>query len=455
MKKPVKILLCIIIALVILAVAAIGVLRVCFDIDIFDRSGWKELKNGGVQYCLYDGTPLEGWQTIDGDTYYFDPEQNATLSTGWLDNGGNRYYLGNAGVLTTGWTEIAGETYFFNESGVMATGWLEQESRSYYLNDVGAMVLGWVETEDGRYYTDEHGILTSAWLDLEDGRYYLSEQGTAVTGWQEVDGNRYYFEADGRMYSGWLETEAGRYYLDTSDGMVTGWLDLDGTRYLLNESGVAITGWYEAEDAKYYFLEDGAMAVGRVVIDGVTRHFTSTGKYVVLVNFWNPVPEDYVSNLVEIQGFMVDESCHDAMEEMVAACNAAGYYCGINSVYRSYAFQDSIWSSQVERYVARGYSREEAEAITNRSIAVPGTSEHQLGLAIDVACGNDAYAWLAQHSWEYGFILRYPYGKTELTGILYEPWHFRYVGVELASELYELGMCMEEYMNMLTASTAI
>ena len=142
------------------------------------------------------------------------------------------------------------------------------------------------------------------------------------------------------------------------------------------------------------------------------------------------------------------------MAELIAACNEAGYYCGINSVYRSYEFQSSIWGGQVDRYVARGYSREEAERITNQSIAVPGTSEHQLGLAIDVACGNDAYAWLAQHSWEYGFILRYPYGKTELTGILYEPWHFRYVGVELASELFELGLCMEEYMNMLTELAA-
>ena len=235
---------------------------------------------------------------------------------------------------------------------------------------------------------------------------------------------------------------------------MTGWLDLDGKRYLLDESGLMITGWYETEAGRYYFHENGVMAVGRVEIDGVARHFASTDKYVVLVNPWNPVPEDYVSDLVEIQGFMADASCRDAMEEMIAACNAAGYACGINSVYRSYGFQSSIWGGQVERYVECGYSREEAERITSQSIAVPGTSEHQLGLAVDVACGNDAYAWLAQHSWEYGFILRYPYGKTDLTGILYEPWHFRYVGVELASELYELGLCLEEYMNMLTESAA-
>lgn len=450
-KKTLKILLSIVIALIVLTAATIGVLRFAFGIDVFDRSGWTETRNGRLQYCLYDGTPLEGWQTIDGDTYYFDPAENATMVTGWLEYGVHRYYLGCSGVVTTGWSEIDGAQYFFDNSGAMMTGWLEQDGQTYYLGDSGAKVTGWFETADGRYYSDENGIKSSCWLELDDGLYCLDKAGHPQTGWLEAEAGRRFFDESGKLYIGWLQAEEGCYYLSESGLMVTGWLDLDGKRYHFDESGLMTTGWYETEDGRYYFYEDGVMAIGRVEIDGVARHFASNGKYVVLVNFWNPVPDDYVSDLVEFRwGFLVDAGCRDAMEAMIAACNAAGYYCGVNSVYRSYEFQNSIWSGQVERYIERGYSREEAENITNQSIAVPGTSEHQLGLAVDVACGSDAYAWLAAHSWEYGFILRYPYGKTELTGILYEPWHFRYVGVELAFELYELGLCMEEYMDMLT-----
>ena len=101
-----------------------------------------------------------------------------------------------------------------------------------------------------------------------------------------------------------------------------------------------------------------------------------------------------------------------------------------------------------------GYSRSEAEAETARSIAIPGTSEHQLGLAVDLKNTFSTYAWLAENSWKYGFILSYPDGTTALTGIYYEPWHFRYVGKELAAELFELDLCLEAYMNMLTEQAA-
>ena len=94
-------------------------------------------------------------------------------------------------------------------------------------------------------------------------------------------------------------------------------------------------------------------------------------------------------------------------------------------------------------------------------VAVPGTSEHQLGLALDIIDDSNwtldqtqentkTQKWLMAHSWEYGWVLRYPNGKTELTGIIYEPWHYRYVGKEIAAELHELDMCLEEYMQMLS-----
>ena len=91
-------------------------------------------------------------------------------------------------------------------------------------------------------------------------------------------------------------------------------------------------------------------------------------------------------------------------------------------------------------------------------VAVPGTSEHQLGLAVDIIDSNYGYLddyqasmptqkWLMEHCWEYGFILRYPEGTTEITGIIYEPWHYRYVGVEVAMEMKQLGVTLEEYLG--------
>ena len=105
---------------------------------------------------------------------------------------------------------------------------------------------------------------------------------------------------------------------------------------------------------------------------------------------------------------------------------------------------------------------DEAEEMAATVVARPGTSEHQLGLAVDIVDSRSysltdyqatlpAQKWLMAHSWEYGFILRYPDDKTDVTGIIYEPWHYRYVGKELAKELYNAGLTLEEYLQNLTA----
>ena len=470
MKRVLKRILAILALLIVLAGAAVLVLRFGFGIDVFDRGGWHETKEGGVQFRAYDGTPLSGWQTIGDGTYYFDPAEDCTMATGWLELEGDRWYLGTSGRVVSGWTELNGNRYFFGEKGIMTTGWLEDGGKRYRMGEDGVMQTGWLELDGDRYYLGADGAMQTGWLEMdegfywldEDGRvitglvtldtgvYYLKADGTAHTGWLEFDGQRSYFGSDRAMVTGWQTLDGETWYFDGEGAMQTGWLELEGKRWYLGDSGEMHTGWLDTEDGLYWFREDGVMAVGRVTVDGVDRYFTSEGKYVVLVNRWNPVPGDYETKLVDFRGFKVSAEARDAMEQMIRDCNAAGIYCGVNSVYRSYDYQNQIWSEQVERYVARGYSREWAIDTTNKSIAVPGTSEHQLGLAIDLACGDDGYAWLAEHGWEYGFIMRYPYGDTEWTGILYEPWHYRYVGVELAKELYDLGLCMEEYMDMLT-----
>ena len=124
----------------------------------------------------------------------------------------------------------------------------------------------------------------------------------------------------------------------------------------------------------------------------------------------------------------------------------------IRSGYRSYASQESVLNSFINKYRNRGYSYEEARRLALQTASLPGCSEHQSGLAVDInATGGTssytAYAWLAKNAYKYGFILRYPQGKSEYTGIIYEPWHYRYVGIGEAEKIKDSGLCLEEYLG--------
>ena len=143
---------------------------------------------------------------------------------------------------------------------------------------------------------------------------------------------------------------------------------------------------------------------------------------------------------------------------MMDGCRAAGLSPTICSSYRTQEKQEQLYQNKVDRLAAQGWSLEEAKVEAAKSVAIPGTSEHQLGLAVDIVdkhsqvldnsqADTPAQQWLMEHSWEYGFILRYPEGKSEITGIIYEPWHYRYVGKEAAAEIHELGLCLEEYLT--------
>lgn len=178
----------------------------------------------------------------------------------------------------------------------------------------------------------------------------------------------------------------------------------------------------------------------------------------VLVNPWNPLPENYTVQTVTLQnGLQVDERCYSDLQAMMDACRADGLSPVICSAYRTREVQENLYQQEVGRYLDEGYEQDAAEAEAGKSVAVPGTSEHQLGLAVDIVDidhqlldesqeNTEVQKWLMAHSWEYGFILRYPTGKSEITGIIYEPWHYRYVGREDAERIHALGGCLEEYL---------
>ena len=450
MNQVLKTILWVLLFLITLGILVFGGSRFDVASDLFDRSGWSTAEDGTLRYLDDRGEPLLGWTVIEGETYYLDPERNGAVYTGWLNTEEGRFFLNESGVRAAGWVELDGARYCFSDNGPMLTGWMETEHGRVYLDESGALQTGWLELDGTCYYLDENGVPCAGWQELDGKRYWFEEDGVMYTGWMDQPEGRYYLSESGAVTDDWVEVSGVRYYLNEDGVLCSGWLELDGKKYFLTESGAAYTGWMEEGEDRYYFHEDGVMAIGRVEIDGVVHHFTSSGAYFVLVNPWNPVPEGYEPDLVEINGFKVDASCLAALEEMIAACEAAGYSCKISSGYRSYDRQVFLFERKVTKLMGQGYSREAAEKETALSIAVPGTSEHQLGLAVDLKNGNGTYNWLAKNSWKYGFTMRYPFGKTELTGIYYEPWHFRYVGLELAKELYDLGLCVEEYMNLLT-----
>ncbi len=173
----------------------------------------------------------------------------------------------------------------------------------------------------------------------------------------------------------------------------------------------------------------------------------------ILVNADHPMPEGYSVTLKELRNDQwVDERIYPELQQMFDDARAEGVYPLINESYRSAERQQEILDSYIDTYLASGMEEEEARAEALKLVAVPGTSEHQLGLALDIISETDeddtaTWQWLNENCWRYGFILRYPEEKIQITGITYEPWHFRYVGVEAAQEITEQGITLEEYLG--------
>lgn len=183
------------------------------------------------------------------------------------------------------------------------------------------------------------------------------------------------------------------------------------------------------------------------------------GWNLVLVNRDHPLPSDFTTSLASLgEGHQVDQRIASDLRKMLEDGKRAGCDILIVSSFRTMEQQTRLYERKVEQMRSQGYSQERAVEEAGKIVAPPGTSEHQLGLAVDLADAGyttlderqeqtAGYQWLVRHCAEYGFILRYPGDKTEITGIIYEPWHFRYVGKEAAAEIMEREICLEEYLS--------
>lgn len=184
----------------------------------------------------------------------------------------------------------------------------------------------------------------------------------------------------------------------------------------------------------------------------------------VLVNGSHPLQEGYVPELSTLEGSgeQFDSRAIGPLEEMLRAMESEGLNPTVCSAYRTQETQEALFQNRIDRFLAEGVNPDEVENLAAQRVARPGTSEHQLGLAADIVSAEyqqlveeqentPEQQWLLTHCTEYGFILRYPREKTGLTGVIYEPWHYRYVGEEAAKEITEQGLCLEEYLEQMVS----
>lgn len=185
--------------------------------------------------------------------------------------------------------------------------------------------------------------------------------------------------------------------------------------------------------------------------------------YLKLVNAKNPMTEADVPEVetetLDSEGYQVDARIMDDLEDMFAAAREAGRSPMICSAFRSWDTQVSLYQNKISRVMSEdGLNEEDAAIKAATVVAKSGTSEHQVGLALDIVSSEytnldegqmetEDQKWLIENSWKYGFILRYPLDKSDITGVIFEPWHYRYVGKKAAKEITEQNLTLEEYLG--------
>ena len=265
--------------------------------------------------------------------------------------------------------------------------------------------------------------------------------------------NAYYYEEDGKLYLLEGESPDASYYV------------LDQTTLKnVSQNGTAVS--FDAVLRRPDFNQQkSTFAASWFGLTGKQKRNAQTGRIIVnlneadwnltLVNKTRELPQGFVPQTSEIlhTGYVLDARVTPHYEEMYRAAAQDGCYLTPYSTYRSYDHQNYLFQNKYKELRSSGYSAERAQEYTAAQILYPGTSEHQLGLAADIRgtgqwfAQTKEYAWLLEHAHEYGFILRYTAEKQPITGIVPEPWHWRYVGVENAEKIKNSGLCLEEYLD--------
>ena len=218
-----------------------------------DQSGWDVTENGGRCYLDEDGDPITGWQKLDSNIYYFEPE-NGMMQIRWQTIDGARYYLGDNGIRQTGWQKISGDRYYLGTDGAMQTGWQTIDGMRYYLGEDGVVQTGWLELDGARYYLNEDGTMHTGWLEQDEGIYYLNENGNPETGWLDVEENTYLLRDDGIVEIDF--TKPATY--------APGFVHIEGFLYYVGTDGNYLK---DGKVGELYFGANGRYTTGDTTLD--------------------------------------------------------------------------------------------------------------------------------------------------------------------------------------------
>ena len=277
-------------------------------IDPHSHGSWQH-NSSGYWYRWPDGTyPKNGFETIFGDTYYFNA--SGYRVTSWQKIGGKWYYFDDSGKMLTGWQDISGTRYYFDENGVMQTGWKKIDGDWYYFSGGGAMVKDWQKIGDKWYYFDNEGWMLTGFQEINNKEYYFAASGAMQTGWQKIDGDWYYFAGSGAMAKdwqkigdkwyyfgdeGWMQTGLqqigqNKYYFAAGGAMQTGWQKIDGYWYYFSGSGAMTRGWMQSGKIWYYFDDEGRMQTGLQTINNKKYYFAAGG---AMQTGWQKAGDDW------------------------------------------------------------------------------------------------------------------------------------------------------------------
>lgn len=258
------------------------------------------------------------------------------------------------------------------------------------------------------------------------------------------------------------------YYTGTVDGL-TGPGTKSAVKLFQQQHGLADDGIYGPATGAVLFSDAAHPVVTTPTPDPNLVPGLMANGYPILVNDDNYIPDNYQTvclvnmrdycdpDIVTVKGSEIlgEKYAVDALQAMIRAAQAEGLKkWQVNAGYRSIAYQQELFDQRVYAYRQEGMTGVQARAKVRQTVADPGSSEHHTGLAFDLAVtGEPSFGatkqsvWLAQHCWEYGFILRYPADKTAITKISHEPWHIRYVGTTHSLIMRDEKLCLEEYID--------
>lgn len=355
---------------------------------------------------------------------------------------------------TSGQTECSGIAVDPDSNSIWLTSWAGDESGRYLYR---------YDLENGSYKGKVHLQCPPQWLQgiaYYNGCLYMTaDDGTADLG--EPDHVYKTRIADGSTTA----TVVLERTLDdvTLQGEIEGIsFDESNGRMLISYNMGAdivlgmVKGFYEgySEEVHEVFLYNIEGFRKKYTFEEIDKCVDGSGWNLILVNKDNPVPEDYSVSLTDLSnGKQVDTRIYPALQKMFDDARESGIDLFVREGYRTREAQQSIMDSRIQQYMDQGNSAEEAEALAKQYVAVPGTSEHELGISVDINANSNVssddavYSWLNDNAYKYGFIKRYPEDKVDITGINNEPWHYRFVGQKAAAEMKEKGLCLEEYLE--------